>query len=176
MVSRTEQLRGKELDLETWQKLYYKHQQEYMRKRLLAIKYLYEGKTRRQVSELLGCTYKTLTTWINKFLSGGLMELTEPITHTVPCRLNPEQKQELKKMLLEQKPIDYGIDRYIWSAQIICTVISQKWGVSLKDSRIYEILSELNLSHQKGHRDYANADSQKQRVFVETLKKTAIQA
>lgn len=176
MVSRTEQLRDRSLDLEMWQKLYYKHQQQYLRQRLLAIKYLYEGKTRREVTELLGCTYKTLTTWIDKFLEGGLVGLTQSITHSVPCRLNEEQQQELKKMLTEQKPIDYGIDRNIWTGKIICNVIQTRWGVELKDSRIYEILDELHLSHQKAHRDYANADQDQQNAFVSTLKKTGITA
>ena len=44
--NRTFRLGDRQLDLELWQKLYYKCQQEYLRKRLLAIKYLYEGKTR----------------------------------------------------------------------------------------------------------------------------------
>lgn len=43
--------------------------------------------------------------------------------------------------------------------------------VELKDSRIYEILDELNLSHQKAHRDYANADEEQQNIFVLNLKK-----
>lgn len=173
MTSRTEQLRQQPLDLALWQKLYYKYQQSYLRQRLLAIKYLSEGKSRTEVSELLGCTYKTLTSWIDKFLAGGLEKLTEPITHQVPSRLNAEQQQELKRMLLSQKPTDYGIDRYIWTGQIICNVIYQRWEVSLKDSRIYEIMADLNLSHQKAHRDYANADQEQQIEFVETLKKTA---
>jgi transposase len=61
--------------------------------------------------------------------------------------------------------------RYIWTGKIISQVIQQKWGVELKSSRIYEILDELNLSHQKAHRDYANADSVLQKQFVDTLKK-----
>ena len=31
----------------------------------MAIKYLYEGKTRTEVSDLLDCHYKTLSTWID---------------------------------------------------------------------------------------------------------------
>jgi hypothetical protein len=42
--NRTFRLGDRQLDLELWQKLYYKCQKEYLRKRLLAIKYLYEGK------------------------------------------------------------------------------------------------------------------------------------
>lgn len=171
MPSRTEQLHNSSPDWQLWQKLYYKHQQEYIRRRLLAIKYLWEGKSRTEVTKLLGCTYKTLTEWIDKFRLGGLETLIEPITHTVPSRLNDEQKLALKNMLLEQKPTDYGIDRQIWTGQIICTVIQKRWDVELKDSRIYEILHELGLSHQKAHRDYANADPEQQKQFVETLQK-----
>ncbi|QDL12258.1 hypothetical protein DP113_14700 [Brasilonema octagenarum UFV-E1] len=37
------------MDLERWKSLYYKHQQQYIRQRLLAIKYLYEGKIQEQI-------------------------------------------------------------------------------------------------------------------------------
>lgn len=40
-------------------------------------------------------------------------------------------------MLLEQTPIDYGIERNLWTAKIMIQVIDQKWNVKLKDSRIY---------------------------------------
>lgn len=43
--------------------------------------------------------------------------------------------------------------------------------VQLKDSRIYELLEELGLSYQRAHRDYANADRQAQKEWVETVKK-----
>jgi hypothetical protein len=72
-------LRERQLDLDLWQKLYYKYQKDYVRKRLLAIKYLYEGKNRTEVSAIIGCSYKTLSTWIDKFLEGGLDELVKAI-------------------------------------------------------------------------------------------------
>jgi len=171
MVNRTFQLGDRQLDLDLWTKLYYKHQKEYQRQRLWAIKYLYEGQTRVEVIKLLNCTYKTLSTWIDKFLQGGLNELVKPISHQVESRLSLEQKSELKIMLLEQKPLDYGIDRNIWTGEIISSVIKSKWEVELKITRIYEILHSLNLSYQKAHRDYANADEEQQKQFVSTLKK-----
>ncbi|ABG52896.1 hypothetical protein Tery_3854 [Trichodesmium erythraeum IMS101] len=73
--------------------MYYKFQKEYLRKRLLAIKYLYEGKTRTEVSDLLDCHYQTLSTWIDKFLEGGLKNLIQLITHQVSSRLNIKQNQ-----------------------------------------------------------------------------------
>ena len=170
--NRTFRLETHQLDVDLWQQLYYKHQQEYIRKRLLAIRYLYEGKSRIEVSELLDCHYKTITSWIDKFLEGGLTLLIKPITHQKQSRLNIEQKHELKIILLSEKPTNYGIDRNIWTGNIISNIIELKWGVKLKTTRIYEILNELNLSYQKAHRDYANADKEQQALFIGQLKKT----
>jgi transposase len=172
MRSRTQDFKKQKLNLEQWQKLYYQNQQSYLRVRLLAIKLLSEGKTRIEVAQSVNCTYKTLTSWIDKYREGGLEKLTEPIKHQVRQRLNPAQKQQFKQMLLQQTPMDYGIDRNLWTAKIMLQIIEQKWNVRLKDSRIYEIIQELNLSYQRSHRDYANADKIKQKQFVELLKKT----
>ena len=57
MTSRTQDLKKQQLNLEQWQKLYYQNQQSYLRARLLAIKFLAEGKTRSEVSQLVNCTY-----------------------------------------------------------------------------------------------------------------------
>ncbi len=81
MPSRTQVFKEQSQDLEQWKKLYYQHQQEYIRKKLKALKYLWEGKSRREVTERIGCTYKTLTTWIDQFLQGGLIGLTQPLRH-----------------------------------------------------------------------------------------------
>jgi transposase len=136
MTSRSQQFHQQPQDWELWKKLYYQHQQEYIRKKLRAIKSLWLNKTRAEVADELGCTYKTLSTWIEQFLQGGLTKLTTPITHQVQSKLSPEKKLELKKMILEQRPVDYGIDKYIWSGAIVCEVIKQRWDVELKDSRM----------------------------------------
>ena len=85
--------------------------------------------------------------------------------------MNNEQRQELRRIILNERPTKYGIDREIWTGDIMSAVIKQLWNVDLKTSRIYEILEELRLSHQKTHRDYANASPEAQKEFVEILKK-----
>ena len=85
----------------------------------MAIKYLYERKTRTEVSDLLNCHSQTLSTWIDKFLEGGLKNLLELMTHQVSSRLNIEQKQELKIMILEELPRDYVVVKRPRSNKII---------------------------------------------------------
>jgi transposase len=163
------------LDKKQWQRLYYQNQQAYIRQRLSAIRYLSAGKSRAEVAELVRCTDLTLAKWMKKYLETGLTGLVEPIKHQVKSRLNPEQQQEIKRMVLNERPSKYGIEREIWTGKIIAAVIKQRWELELKTSRIYEILEQLNLSHQKAHRDYANASLPKQKEFVAVLKKNDIE-
>jgi transposase len=170
-MNQTQSLQNQHFDADEWQKFYYRHQQQYIRHRLEAIKLLQEGNSRNQVCEKVGCSYDTLTNWIGKYLQGGLSALVCPITHQKPSRLSLEQKQQLKMMIQTQRPTDYGIERQMWTGAILSEVIAQRFQVQLKDSRIYELLNELGLSYQRAHRDYANADLQAQKDWVEQVKK-----
>ena len=170
-MDRIEKLREKPFEIEIWQKLFYQNQKTYIRKRLEAIKYLYEGMTREEVMIEVRCARQTLITWIDMYCTGGLDSLTQAIKSNKPEKISDEQKVELKRMLLENKPTDYSIDRQLWTGKIIAEVIKQRWDVDLQDSRIYTILKELGLSHQKAHRDYENADRLVQQEFVSSLKK-----
>ena len=170
-MDRLERLRNKGLDEKEWQKLWNKYQEQYIRKRLQAIKYLYEGKTRKEVSAKVGCARESIATWLDIYDEKGLKGLTKLVERERGQSLSKEQKAEMKLMLLEQKPTTYGLDRQIWTGKIIKEVIQQRWQVELKDSRIYDILKEMGLSHQKAHRDYENADIEQQQKFVTTIKK-----
>jgi len=124
------------------------------------IKLLSQGSSRTQACEQVGCRYDTLTNWLDKYLNGGLSELVSPIRHQKPSRLSAEQ-QQLKAMVMTQRPIDYGIERQMWTGAILSEVIAQRFEVQLKDSRIYELLEELGLYQRPIA--YANADPQAQK-------------
>ena len=175
-MNQTQALQAVPFDPDEWRKLHARHQQQYIRQRLDAIKLLQQGNCRIEVCQQVGCRYDTLTNWLKKYLRGGLSELVSPITHQKPSRLSVEQQQQLKAMVLTQRPIDYGIERQMWTGAILSEVIAQRFEVQLKDSRIYELLEELGLSYQRAHRDYANADPTAQKDWVETVKKTSIAA
>ena len=138
-MNQTKALKNQPFDADKWQKLYYRNQQQYIRHRLKAIQLLYQDNSRTEVCEQVGCSYDTLTSWLGKYLQGGLEALVNPIKHRKPSRLSSEQQQQLKQMLLTQCPTDYGIERQMWTGAILSEVIAQRFGVELKDSRIYEL-------------------------------------
>jgi len=170
-MRRAEALKAKPLDVSAWAKMYYKHQQHHIRRRLEAIKQVLEGKTRQDVVDSIGCSRQSLITWIDQYCEGGLEALCQPIESKRKQKLDDQKKHELKRMLLEQRPTDYGIDQELWTANIIIEVMQKRWDIELKDSRVYEILEEMGLSHQKAHRDYVNASPEAQQQFVEVVKK-----
>ena len=171
-MNRSAQLSGKKFEEQEWQKLFNQYQQQYIRTRLEAIKWLHDGKTRQEVIKLcLAQSRQSLITWIDLYYQKGLIGLVTPKKSKRVQRLSDREKEEIKKMLLEQKPTDYSIDRQIWTGKIIIEVIYNRWGIEIKDSRIYDILKEMGLSHQKADRDYENSDPQVQKEFVATVKK-----
>ena len=165
-MNRVELLRTKSFEKEDWQKLFYKNQQQYIRKRLEAIKYLHEGETVREVMEQLNCARQSLITWIDMYCQGGLKALVTPLKSEREQRLGPEKKEELKQIILEKKPTDYGIDRQIWTGKIIIEVINQKWNVQIKDSRVYDILKEIGLSHLPSNITIAEIEEKLERVKI----------
>lgn len=170
-MKRIELFNSKPQDKESWKKLHKKYQQKYLRRRLQAIDLLWSGKGRVEVSKLISCKYETLTKWIDIYNEEGLTGLIKPIKREQSQRLSGAAKADLKEIILNQTPSDYGFDRYIWTGELIGQLIEEQWQVSFKKTRIYEILDEMNLSYQRSHRDYENADKVKQKAYVEKVKK-----
>ena len=63
-MDRLEELRGKPFEVAVWQQLFYQNQKSRIRKRLEAVKYLYEGMTRKEVMIEVRCARQTLVTSI----------------------------------------------------------------------------------------------------------------
>jgi len=89
--------------------------------------------------------YDTLTNWLDKYLNGGLSELKSDSASKAESSFR-RAKQQLKAMVMTQRPIDYGIERQMWTGAILSEVIAQRFEVQLKDSRIYELLDRVILS------------------------------
>lgn len=163
------QLAPKEPEL--WQTLYYRHPQQCRRRRLLALKALWEGQSMMAVCRTQGVQRKTLEKWIDTFLRGGFKALLAPQKRPRPQALTPERRILLRFMLLHQTPKDYGFDRYQWTAPLVQALLEQKWQVRLSTARLYEIFDEMGLSHQRAHRDDGPSQPAERAAFVDELQK-----
>lgn len=145
-------------DSKEWYKLHHKHNQEYIRKRLKFIKLVLTTElTSQEICAKLNISTQFYD-WLGMFLGNGLVGLCRSSTRKIPNRISDAQKLELKEIILNSTPVEHGIDRNIWTAEVIIELLKTKWNIDYKDSRVYQILNELGLTHQKAHRDYANSD------------------
>jgi transposase len=153
-------------DRDEWQRLYYQHQQYGRRRRLKALKAVWDGETLQSVARRQGIRLKTLEGWLDTYLHGGFNALLAPQKRPRAQVLNATHQKVLRYIVLHKAPADYGIDTYAWTGRAIQDLLQQKWQIMLGLTRIYELLYELGLSHQRAHRDYGPHSAAERAAFV----------
>ena len=96
------------LDIQNWQKYYYRNQQEYIRRRLGAVKFFCEGKPRLLIIKELNITYKTLSGYLDLYIQGGLDGLVSPIVKPRIKLLTDQQLVQIKQIILTETPETYS--------------------------------------------------------------------
>jgi len=160
-------------DRDLWQKLYYRHKAQRQRRRLLALKAIWDGQTMADVCRDQKVHRHALEHWLDLFLHGGFDALLAPERRAVPQALSPQRRKVLHYILLHKAPADYGMDSYQWTGERAQSLIEQKWGIHLGVGRIYQLFHQFGLSHQRVHRDYGPASPAKRAAFVADLKKNS---
>jgi transposase len=158
-------------DGKVWQEQYYKHQKYWQRRRLLALKAIWDGQNLAEVCREQKVRRQTLVYWLDSYLHGGFDKLLERAPMHREQRLSEQRQRIVRYMMLHKTPADYGIDSYQWTAERMRTVIEQKWQIKISIARLYQLFDQWGLSLQKVHRDYGPPDQSKQRQFVTELKK-----
>jgi transposase len=155
------------------------NQKEYIRKRLRLIKLLWDGKSEKEASEEVKLSKrivnKILNTIVTLGVEKGLIEISKPKRMPKPRKLNPQQIEEVIKMVETETPRDYGYDKNIFTGAIIVEIIKDKYGISLSDQSVYNLLDKNNISYHKAHKDYIEADEILQKKYQESIKKTGKQ-
>jgi transposase len=106
--TRNKELAAKGFDEGQWHKYYNRHQQEYMRRRLKAIKLYYSSLKREAIAKQLHISYKTLSGYLDRYLSAGLEGLVPPIVKPRLQALNEEQQNKLAHIVLHESPQAYS--------------------------------------------------------------------
>jgi transposase len=163
------------LDELEYQRYFHQNQAEYIRTKLRCVRMYYAGNSFGQICARLGLHHQSARKYVNTYLAGGLEQLCQPTVRRQPCLLSQEQAAAFKQVLLSTRPEEVGLEGNLWTGQLMCQYLSQSYGVVYK-SGIYDLLERLNLSHQKAHADYGNADPNQRMAFLTDLKDTLLAA
>jgi transposase len=155
--------------------LFKKQQKDYIRKRLKAIKGLWQGKSRPEVVDKLAIDRTSLLNWLHIMIEhgveAGLKLLAQPKKIKKSGKLAAEYQVSLIDILEHKKPSDYGYHQNIFTGKILGELVEKEWQVRLSDQTIYNMLERHGFSYQRGHRDYTNADPLAQQAYGLELKK-----
>ena len=158
-------------DEKEWYRHYHRIQIDYLRLRLRCLRYFSKGHSFSEIALHLDIGQRSVRNAINRYLTGGYELLLAPIVRKQPTFLTTKQEQAFKDIILTTRPTDHQIEANIWTGTTMITYIKNTYGVSYK-SGIYELLERLNLSHQRAHASYSNADLNQQAEFIKQLDNT----
>jgi transposase len=167
------ELENKGFDETVWNKFFRRHQQEYIRKRLRAVKLFAENIEVSVICKQLEINKNSLYLFVRIYLADGFKGLCRPTTRNHKTRLTKEQELAFKQIILTKAPFECGLEGNLWTGGVMCQFIKQMFSVEFT-SGIYDLLKRLNLSHQKAHSDYQNADKDEQLQFIENFKQTLL--
>jgi len=156
-----------------WTKYFQRYQQEYLRKRLRAIKLFAENNDVSTICQTLSLNKNTFYLLVNLYLKEGFEGLCRPAVRPKPTLLSPEQELSFKQTILTKAPFECALEGNIWNGQIMREFIKREFTVDYK-SGIYDLLNRLNLSHQKAHSDYQNASKDEQIQFLDRFKQVLL--
>jgi len=141
--------------------------------KLYAIYQVSKGQATRKLEELYNTSFKQICNWVHRFEEDGLNGLRDKPKSGKPSRLSDKQKEELKNILQNNKPVDYGYNTGTWNGPILIDYLKKTYAIEYKKAQIYNILKTLGFTYQKGRARYPEADERKRDEFKETLKKTS---
>lgn len=153
----------------------HRHPQEYIRRKLRTIQLYAQPLDIPTICDRLHISLPTARRYITIYSQKGFEGLCAAEKRVRTTRLTTQQETDFKKTLMTTRPCDHQLEGSIWTGQrmkaYLLTTYQVKYG-----GGIYDLLQRLELSHQRAHADYGNADPAQQQVYLDELKETLLTA
>lgn len=120
-------------------------------RRMIAGRLLQAGKGVREVARLVGASPSSVSRWKKSLEEHGIEGLKAKPHPGRSARLTPQQKETLKKVLLEG-PRAAGFPTDLWTLARVAQVIERLFGVKYHPGYVWYILRKMGWSCQKPER------------------------
>jgi len=123
------------------------------------------------VGKKIGKHRSTIGRWVKEFNQKGLAGLVYRCSPGRTPRLNKEEQNKLKKIILKKVPLDFGIEYPFWDGKSLSYFIKKLFKVELKIRQCQYLFHKLDLSLQRPRHAFIKADPKKQAAFKREFKK-----
>ena len=120
-------------------------------RRVLALGLLDRGMSLNEVARAIGSAPSSVMRWRNARERGGVEALKVRRASGRPPRLNAQQREKLKRVLLEG-PMSHGFRTDVWTTARIATVIERRFRVAYHPDHVGRLLHKLGWTAQKPER------------------------
>ncbi len=138
--------------------------------KLLGLLKVIEGEENQDTARFLEVDRHTIGIWVKRVNQDGIAGLEEQRGRGRKPGLTEEQKEALKKVLLES-PRSHGFRENLWGGRILLVYIQKTYGITYKLSTMYVLLNGLGYTLQRHKRAYVEENEEKQDEFKASLKK-----
>lgn len=118
--------------------------------RLNMVYHVARGHSSREVAEWYGVSFKQVVNWVHRFEQSGIKGLENRSGRGRKSYLTDGDLNEIRAMVLQKSPVDFGINAQKWSGPIILRVIKERFEVDYKPSQSYKLIERMGLQFQKG--------------------------
>lgn len=129
------------------------------------------GKRPKELEDIYETSFKSICNWVNRLNAGGVEALIDKIKPGRNKRLDSDQLAIIKDVVLNKTPEEFKYNSSTWTGPLLILWIEKEFGIRYKKAQIYNILSELGLSFQKGKGIYPEAQEREEKLLI--LKKTS---
>ena len=146
------------------------------KRRLEAARLLRTGKSQSEIAHILGVTRQAVHGWKIMLKEGGVSALHAKQRKGRPLKAPKKAIEKLSK-ILEAGPMAYGFKTDIWTAERVCKVMEEEFGIRYHRSHMTRILHRCGLSWQKPTRKAAERNDKVvakwRKTILPKLKKTS---
>ena len=114
--------------------------------RLYTVYQVSKGQSTRKLEELCNSSFKQICNWVHRFEQEGLKGLKDKPKSGKPSRLSSEQKKELKMVLHNNKPSEFGYNKTTWTGPLLMEYIKSTYGIEYSKAQTYNIIKEFGFT------------------------------
>ncbi len=142
--------------------------EELERRRFRALTLLQHGKSPVEVARQLGVDRRSVRRWKSANQQHGRGALTARPASGRPARLQPGQKQTLRRALLRGAQAA-GFENDLWSCRRVAQLIQQRFGIRYERTHVCRLLHNLGFTPQKPQRRAVERDEAAIRNWVQKV-------
>jgi transposase len=121
-------------------------------KRRLSVKLRKEGMTRAEIGEIVGVHPDTVGRWLKAYKEQGAKALksqTRGRREGACRRLNPEQEDQIQKLLIDKTPDQLKLPYALWTRESVKELIKAQLGINLPIRSVGHYLKRWGMTPQK---------------------------